>query len=175
MDWVSNESRDEMEKNWYQSRKTNRNLYIIQRLKEARSLHLTKDSNINGKKFISKKELHLISSHIYYNSWKVTSSSKLNKKGLDWDFRWWNLLLKTQKNYSTSRFTYNRINEIWCVDLIDMSDYKNWNNKGFRYVVVIIDNFSKCTRCMPLKNEYSKENQMKSQRLWIVQNEILLQ
>ena len=35
-----------------------------------------------------------------------------------------------------------------------MSDYGISNNKGYRYFLVIIDNFSKYTRCISLKNKY---------------------
>ena len=37
-----------------------------------------------------------------------------------------------------------------------MIDYKNSINKGFRYIFVIIDNFSKYLWCVPLKNKYSQ-------------------
>ena len=32
---------------------------------------------------------------------------------------------------------------MWSIDLPDFSDYKTANNKGFRYISVKIDNFSK--------------------------------
>ena len=35
-------------------------------------------------------------------------------------------------------------------------DYKTSNNKGFRYVFIIIDNFSKYLWAIPLKNKYSQ-------------------
>ena len=37
-----------------------------------------------------------------------------------------------------------------------MIDYKISNNKGFRYIFVIIDNFSKYLWAIPLKNKYSQ-------------------
>ena len=37
-----------------------------------------------------------------------------------------------------------------------MVDYKISNNKGFRCMFVIIDNFNKYPWCIPLKNENSK-------------------
>ena len=36
-----------------------------------------------------------------------------------------------------------------------MVDYKTSNNKGFRYIFVIIDNFSKYLWAIPLKNKNS--------------------
>ena len=37
-----------------------------------------------------------------------------------------------------------------------MIDYKISNNKGYRYMCIIIDNFSKYLWCIPLKNKYSQ-------------------
>ena len=37
-----------------------------------------------------------------------------------------------------------------------MIDYKTSNNKGFRYILIVIDNFSKFLWGIPLKNKYSK-------------------
>ena len=52
-------------------------------------------------------------------------------------------LLHLGKNYPTNEKIYNHIDEIWSIDLADFSDYKTSNNKGFRYIFVIIDNYSK--------------------------------
>ena len=60
-----------------------------------------------------------------------------------------------KKNYETNKIIYNHIDEIWLIDLADFSDYKTSNNKGFRYIFVIIDNFSKYLFAIPLKNKYS--------------------
>ena len=61
-----------------------------------------------------------------------------------------------KKNYATNKITYNHIDEIWSIDLADMVDYKISNNKGFRYIFIVIDNFSKFLRAIPLKNKYSQ-------------------
>ena len=37
-----------------------------------------------------------------------------------------------------------------------MIDYKTSNNKLFRYIFNIIDNFNKCLWAIPLKNKFSK-------------------
>ena len=37
-----------------------------------------------------------------------------------------------------------------------MIDYKTSNNKGYRYIFIIIDNFSKYTCAIPLKNKNSE-------------------
>ena len=61
-----------------------------------------------------------------------------------------------RKNYPTNKIIYNHIDEIWSIDLADMIDYKVSNNKGYRYIFIIIDNFSKYLWAIPLKNRYSQ-------------------
>ena len=61
-----------------------------------------------------------------------------------------------KKNYSTNKIIYNHIDEIWSIDLADMIDYKISNNKGFRYIFIVIDNFSKYLWAIPLKKKYSQ-------------------
>ena len=61
-----------------------------------------------------------------------------------------------KKNYLTNKIIYNHVDEIWSIDLIHMIDYKVSNNKGFRYVFIIIDNFSKYLWAIPLRNKYSQ-------------------
>ena len=63
--------------------------------------------------------------------------------------------------YSTSprrnyKSTYNYIDEIWSVDLANMIDFKTSNIKGYRYIFINIDNFSKYLRAIPLKNKNSQ-------------------
>ena len=61
-----------------------------------------------------------------------------------------------KKNYETNKITYNHIDEIWSIDLADFSDYKISNNKNYRYIFIIIDNFSKFLWAIPLKDKYSQ-------------------
>ena len=61
-----------------------------------------------------------------------------------------------KKFYPTNKIVYNHIDEIWSIDLADMIDYKISNNKGFRYIFIVIDNFSKYLWAIPLKNKYSQ-------------------
>ena len=64
----------------------------------------------------------------------------------------------SKRNYPTNRIIYNHVDETWSIDLADMVDYKFSNNKGFRYIFVIINNFSKNTLCIPLKKIWSNSN-----------------
>ena len=61
-----------------------------------------------------------------------------------------------KKKYPTNKIIYNHIDEIWSIDLVDMIDYKISNNKAFRYIFVIVDNFSKKLCAIPLKNKNNK-------------------
>ena len=61
-----------------------------------------------------------------------------------------------RKNYQTNKIVFNHIDEIWSIDLADMIDYKISNNRGFRYIFIIIDNFSKYLWGIPLKKKYSQ-------------------
>ena len=61
-----------------------------------------------------------------------------------------------KKNYETNKIVNNHIDEIWSIDLADMIDYNISNNKGFGYIFVIVDIFSKYLWAIPLKNKYSQ-------------------
>ena len=61
-----------------------------------------------------------------------------------------------RKNYPTIKINYNHIDEIWSIDLADFADYKTKNNKGFSYIFIVIDDFSKYLWAIPLKNKFSQ-------------------
>ena len=61
-----------------------------------------------------------------------------------------------KKNYPTNKIIYNHIDEIWSIDLADMIDYKISNNKGFRYIFIVINDFLKYLWAIPLKKKYSQ-------------------
>ena len=56
----------------------------------------------------------------------------------------------------TNKIIYNHTDEIWSIDLADKIVYKISNNKGYRYIFIIIDNFNKYFWAIPLKNKYSQ-------------------
>ena len=47
-----------------------------------------------------------------------------------------------KKNCSTNKTIVKHIDDTWSMDLLDMVDYGVKNNKGYRYILVDIDNFS---------------------------------
>ena len=61
-----------------------------------------------------------------------------------------------RKTFQTNKILYNHIDEIWSIDLADFSDNKTSNNKGYRYIFIIIEKFSKYLWAIPLKNNYSR-------------------
>ena len=61
-----------------------------------------------------------------------------------------------KKKYETKKIIYNHIDEIWSTDIADFSDYKTSNNKRFRFIFVIIDNFSNYLRAIASKNKNKK-------------------
>ena len=48
------------------------------------------------------------------------------------------------------------IDDTWSSDLLDMTEYSPKNQKGDRYILVNIDNFSKFVWTIPLKNKYAQ-------------------
>ena len=58
-----------------------------------------------------------------------------------------------EKNYSTNETDVYYSDDIWSLDILDLKDYGPENNRGYRYVLVIIDNFSKFGSTTPIKNK----------------------
>ena len=58
-----------------------------------------------------------------------------------------------KKNYITNKTDVYYIDDIWSLDILDLKDYGPGNNKGYRYILVVIDNFSKFGWTLPLKNK----------------------
>ena len=58
-----------------------------------------------------------------------------------------------KKNYATNKTDVYHIDDTWSLDILDLKDYGLKNNRGYRYVLVTIDNFSKYGWTVPLKNK----------------------
>ena len=58
-----------------------------------------------------------------------------------------------KKHYDTNKTDVYHIDNIWSLDILDLRDYGPENNRGYRYVLVVIDNFSKYGWTIPLKNK----------------------
>ena len=62
------------------------------------------------------------------------------------------------RKYPTNKVVYDHVDGIWSFVLADFSDYKTSNNKGFRHIFVIIDNFCKYLWAIQIKNKNSQAN-----------------
>ena len=58
-----------------------------------------------------------------------------------------------KRNYITNKTNVYYIDDIWSLDILDLKGYGPKNNRGYRYVLVIIDNFSKYGWKIALKNK----------------------
>ena len=63
-----------------------------------------------------------------------------------------------KNKYPTNQLVYNHNDEIWSIDLLDTSDYGTSKTKGYRYIPVVIDYFSKYIWCNPLKKKIWSNN-----------------
>ena len=61
-----------------------------------------------------------------------------------------------KKNYNTNKTDVYYIDDVWSLDVLDLKDYGPENNRGYRYVLVIIDNFSKFGWTVPIKNKIAQ-------------------
>ena len=48
-----------------------------------------------------------------------------------------------KKKNATNKTDAYHIDDIWSLDILDLKEYGPKNNRCFRYVLVVIDNFSK--------------------------------
>ena len=58
-----------------------------------------------------------------------------------------------KKKYPTNKTDVYHIDDIWSLDILDVKDYDPESNRGYRYVLVIMYNFSKYGWTVPLKNK----------------------
>ena len=58
-----------------------------------------------------------------------------------------------KKNYATNKTNVYHIDDVWSLDILDLKDYGPENNRNYRYVLVIVDNFSKYGWTIALKNK----------------------
>ena len=72
-----------------------------------------------------------------------------------------------KQNYTTNKTDVYHIGDIWSLDNLDFKYYGPENNRGFRYVLVTIDNFSKFGWTVPLKNKIAQTMKDSSEQLLI--------
>ena len=57
-----------------------------------------------------------------------------------------------KKNYVTNKTDVYHLDDIWSLDILDLKDYGPENYRGYNYVLVIRDTFSKYGFTTPLRN-----------------------
>ena len=57
-----------------------------------------------------------------------------------------------KRNFTRRRVIVNHVDEIWAADLVEMQQLSKWN-KGYKYLLVVIDIFSKYGWIVPLKDK----------------------
>ena len=57
------------------------------------------------------------------------------------------------KNCATNKTNVFHIDDVWSLDTLDLKDYGPENNRGYRYILVVIDNFSKYGWTIPVNNK----------------------
>ena len=72
-----------------------------------------------------------------------------------------------KKSFATNKTDVYHIDDIWSLDILDLKDYGPGNNRGYRHVLVIIDNFSKFGWTSPLKNENAQKIKDSSENITI--------
>ena len=55
-----------------------------------------------------------------------------------------------KKNYATKKIEVYHFDDVWSLDLIDLKVYGPKSNRGYRYVLIVIDNFSEFGWYIPL-------------------------
>ena len=60
------------------------------------------------------------------------------------------------RNFPTNKIMIKSIDNTWSSDLLDLNDYGPKNNRGFRYMLVVADKFSKFGWTIHMKNNYAQ-------------------
>jgi len=61
-----------------------------------------------------------------------------------------------RKRFPRNPYTVNNINDVWEMDILDLTSLKKYNN-NYRYLLQVIDVFSKYLHSVPLRTKTGKE------------------
>ena len=95
------------------------------------------------------------------------------KRKLGWGVEWSKELADElhkpiRKKFQKRRVSASGTDAIWTADLVDMQSFSR-SNKGFNYILMIIDGFSKYGWAIPLKTKTGPEVMKAFQSLWRTQ------
>ena len=84
-------------------------------------------------------------------------NAKKNAQNLRWEDQWEEKLADElhkpiKRNFQKRRVIVHNVDDIWCSDLVDMQKLSKWN-KGYKYLLMVLDLFSKCGWIVPLKTK----------------------
>ena len=105
---------------------------------------------------------------------KLARSIIGGKRKLGWGIEWSNELADElhkpiRKKFKKRRVFAGGVDAIWTADLVDMQSFSK-NNKGFKYILMIIDVFSKFGWAILLKTKTGLEVTKAFQHLWETQS-----
>ena len=90
------------------------------------------------------------------NQHKAKSRSRFRLKkpsGISWQQQLADELYKPiKRNFTRQRVITTVIDKLWCSDLVEMQQFSKWN-KGYRYLLMVLDLFSKYGWIVPLKDK----------------------
>ena len=88
---------------------------------------------------------------------KLGLGVKKNAKNLDtWEGLANELHKPIKRNFRKRRVIAHNVDDIWCSDLVDMQKLSKWN-RGYKYLLMVLDLFSKYGWIVPLKTKTGLE------------------
>ena len=103
------------------------------------------------------------------NAQTLTASTQWQEKLAD------ELYKPIRRNFPKRRVIVHNVDDIWCSDLVDMQKLSKWN-KGYKYLLMVLDLFSKYGWMVPLKTKTGLEvskafesifKKAKPKKLWV--------
>ena len=70
-----------------------------------------------------------------------------------------------KNNYATNKTAVYHIDDTWSLDILDLKAYGPENNRRYRYVLVVTDNFSKYTWTILLKKKKAQSKKDASEKI----------
>ena len=96
------------------------------------------------------------------NTKRKLGLGKKNAQNLTWQEKLADELHKPiRRNFPKRRVIVHNVDDIWCSDLVDMQKLSKWN-KGYKYLLMVLDLFSKFGWIVPLTENKNWLRSLKS-------------